>query len=50
MNTSTNVSWNRNHSNFLKVLAILTWANARENNDSAMTTIGFFIDNRIIVQ
>jgi len=49
MNTSTKVSWNGNHSNFLKVLANLIWANARENNDSAMTSIGFFIDNRIIV-
>jgi len=49
MNTSINVSWNGNHSNFLKVLANLIWATARENNDSAMTSIGFFMDNRVIV-
>jgi len=49
MNTSINVLWNGNHSNFLKVLANLIWTNARENNDSAMISIGFFMDNRVIV-
>jgi len=49
MNASINVLWNGKHSNFLKVLANLSWANARENNNSVIISIGFLIDNRVIM-